>query len=49
MRAGKLLILAPDSVYGPDTLTRDRGKTDALYQKGYGDASKIAAFIRETQ
>jgi hypothetical protein len=49
MRAGKLLILAPDSVFGLDTLTRDRAKMDALYQKGYGDASQIAAFIRESQ
>ena len=49
MRTGKLLILAPESVFGLDTLTRDRAKMDALYQKGYGDASQIAAFIRESQ
>lgn len=42
---GKLLILAPDSVEGLDTLKRDREALDLLYQKGLADAVKIEKFI----
>ena len=42
---GKLLILAPDSAEGLDTLKRDREALDLLYKKGLADAEKIEKFI----
>lgn len=46
-KAGRVLILAPDDVRGLETLTKDRKRIDALYRKGYADAEKIRAFIKE--
>lgn len=42
---GKALIICPDDVLGVGTLTKDKEKLNALYEKGYGDAEKIKDFI----
>ena len=42
---GRILIIAPDSVKGLGTLTRDTGKLTALYNEGYKKAEKIIHFI----
>lgn len=42
---GKLLIVAPDDTCGVSTLTKDREKLLALYEKGYQDGIKITDFI----
>ena len=42
---GKLLIVAPDDIFGMKTLTKDVQKLNALYNKGYSDAAKIKTFI----
>ena len=44
-RQGKLLIVAPDDTCGIKTLTRDQDGLRRLYEKGYGDGPKIAAFM----
>ena len=41
---GKLLLIAPDDTGGVKTLTKDPALLKALYDKGYADAGKIAAF-----
>lgn len=43
---GKCLILAPNDCCGVKTLTRDKGKLNLLYQKGYADASAVAEFLK---
>ena len=43
---GKLLIVAPDDTCGVSTLTKDRDKLLALYEKGYQDGSQIRTFVR---
>ena len=42
---GKLLIIAPDDTCGVSTLTKDREKLLAFYEKGYRDGVKITDFI----
>ena len=42
---GKVLIVAPDDTCGVDTLTKDRAALQRLYEKGYQDRHKIAAFL----
>lgn len=42
---GKLLIVAPDDTCGVSTLKRDAGALRQLYEKGYRDGAKIAAFL----
>ena len=44
---GRALIVAPDSVLGMDTLTRDLQKLRALYNKGYLDGSAIRDFLEK--
>lgn len=44
-RQGKILILAPDSIEGMDTLTKDKQKIIDLYRKGQKEAEKIPAFL----
>ena len=44
---GRVLIIAPDDTCGVDTLTRDKTALERLYEKGYDDARKIAAFVQE--
>ncbi|MBR3738414.1 MAG: patatin family protein, partial [Eubacterium sp.] len=44
---GKVLIIAPDDIFGMKTLTKDVDKLNALYEKGYKDAEKIKDFIKE--
>lgn len=41
---GSVLIIAPDDTGGVKTLTKDPTLLKALYDKGYADAGKIAAF-----
>lgn len=47
MERGKVLILAPDSIEGVDTLKRNKEALDILYDKGYFDAEKIVKFMQE--
>ncbi len=42
---GKVLIICPDDVLGVGTLTKDKEKLNALYEKGYQDGGKIKAFL----
>ena len=44
---GKVLIIAPDDIFGMKTLTRDVDKLNALYEKGYSDAEKIKEFLEK--
>lgn len=44
-KEGKLLIIAPDNTCGVDTLSRKVKSLCRLYEKGYGDAAVIKAFI----
>ena len=44
-KEGSVLIIAPDSIKGMDTLTRDKKAQDGLYRKGYADAQAIGDFI----
>lgn len=43
-KAGKLLIVAPDSIGGMGTLTKNRGEILKMYAKGKRDAQAILAF-----
>ena len=45
---GKVLIIAPDDTCGVSTLSRDADALRQLYEKGYRDAEKIAAFIGDS-
>ena len=45
-KAGKALIVAPDDISNLKTLSSDPGALGSLYEKGYADASRIAAFLR---
>ena len=42
---GKALIIAPDDTCGVDTLTKDKGSLNRLYEKGYRDGEKISAYL----
>ena len=42
---GKALLLAPDSIAGMETLTKDETAVQRLYQKGYKDGEKILDFM----
>ena len=42
---GKVLIVAPDDIFGMKTLTKDVNKLSDLYAEGYRDAEKIKDFI----
>lgn len=44
-KEGKVLIIAPDDTCGVDTLKRDRGALQRLYDKGYKDGKKIADYL----
>ncbi|HAM15911.1 MAG TPA: patatin family protein [Eggerthellaceae bacterium] len=43
-REGKAIIVAPDSIEGMKTLTKDRSAIEGLYAKGLADARAIASF-----
>ena len=45
-KRGKVLILAPESIEGVDTLKRNHDALEKLYESGYTDAQKILDFIR---
>ena len=45
-KEGRLLIIAPDSIKGLGTLTRDNEKLSALYNEGYSKAEAIIDFIK---
>lgn len=42
---GRALIVAPDSISGVETLTRDQAALISFYQKGYRDARAISDFL----
>ena len=44
-KEGKVRILAPYSIDGMDTLTRDRGKILHMYDLGMEDAQKLLDFL----
>lgn len=44
-KEGRVLIVSPDETCGVDTLTKDKEKLHALYEKGYRDAAKIRSFL----
>ena len=44
---GKLLILAPDSIEGLSTLSRDLEALECMYQKGYRDAEALGSFLAD--
>lgn len=44
-REGRALIIAPDSIEGMSTLTKDRAAIEALYAKGLRDALAIESFL----
>lgn len=44
-KRGRVLILAPDSIKGLSTLTKDKSKLEVLYRKGLKDAEKLKKFI----
>ncbi len=46
-RQGKALLVAPCDDCGVNTLTKDKDAFLRLYQKGYEDGEKAAAFIRQ--
>ena len=46
-KEGKALIVAPDSIAGFKTLTKDRSGTELLYRKGYEDTAAIRAFLEQ--
>lgn len=45
-KEGRVLIVSPDDCCGVDTLTKDKEKLHALYEKGYRDAEKIKEFLK---
>lgn len=45
-KEGKVLILAPEDLFGMTTLKRDVEAMNKLYQKGYEDAAKIQEFLK---
>ncbi len=45
-KEGRVLIVSPDDTCGVDTLTKDKVKLHALYEKGYKDAEKIKEFLK---
>ncbi len=44
-REGKLLLLAPESVEGVDTLKKDKEALSRLYRRGVEDGGKVRAFL----
>lgn len=46
-KEGKILIIAPDSIKGLGTLTKDDKKLTALYNEGFGKAEKIIGFTEK--
>ena len=45
-KEGRAMIIAPDTIEGMDTLTRNREKQNHLYQKGLADAPAMLDFMR---
>ena len=45
-KEGRAMIIAPDTIEGMDTLTRNREKQNHLYQKGLADAPAMLEFMR---
>ena len=46
---GRACIIAPDSTEGMATLTKDKAALETMYQKGWHDAEKLAAWYRAVQ
>ena len=45
-KQGKCLIIAPDDCCGVSTLTKEKDKLHALYEKGYNDGGRIKDFVK---
>ncbi len=45
-KQGKCIIIAPDDCCGVSTLTKEKDKLHALYEKGYNDAARIKEFVK---
>ena len=43
---GSACIIAPDSIEGMSTLTKDKESLEILYQKGRSDAQKLLRWYR---
>ncbi|MDD6680029.1 patatin family protein [Galactobacillus timonensis] len=48
-KEGKVLIVAPSSIEGMQTLKKDHKAIDDLYQKGYEEGGKVKAFLAGKQ
>ena len=44
-KEGRVLLLAPESIEGMQTLTKDKGKLRRLYARGMRDAEKLSSFL----
>lgn len=44
-KQGKCIIIAPDDCCGVSTLTKEKDKLHALYEKGYNDGARIKEFV----
>lgn len=42
---GKVLILAPEELYGLSTLSKTYEGLERMYRAGYGQAGRIAEFL----
>ena len=49
VKEGKALIIAPESIYGMKTLTKDKAILQKLYEDAYKAAEQIPAFIQNTE
>lgn len=47
VNTNKVLIVAPDSTCGVETLKKDKKNLDMLYNKGYQDGEKIKIFLQK--
>lgn len=45
-KQGKCIIIAPDDCCGVSTLTKEKDKLHALYEKGYNDGARIKEFVK---
>ena len=48
-RQGRALVIAPETIYGMKTLTKDRKILQRLYDDGYRAAEQIETFIPKTE
>lgn len=48
VKQGRALIVAPESIEGMKTLSRDKKQIQAMYDRGHEDAAEVARWLRET-